>query len=59
MNKIYFTADLHIGHTNILKHQPDRPFATDEDSSRHDEYIIDLWSAARNCRFSYPRWSHM
>ena len=27
MNKIFFTADLHFGHTNILKHQPNRPFA--------------------------------
>ena len=27
MNKILFTADLHFGHTNILKHQPNRPFA--------------------------------
>ena len=24
MNKILFTADLHFGHTNILKHQPNR-----------------------------------
>ena len=24
MNKIFFTADLHFGHTNILKHQPNR-----------------------------------
>ena len=24
---ILFTADLHFGHTNILKHQPNRPFA--------------------------------
>ena len=24
MNKIFFTADLHFGHTNILKHQPSR-----------------------------------
>ena len=31
MNKIFFTADLHFGHTNILKHQPDRPFAQEGD----------------------------
>ncbi|MBQ7899555.1 MAG: hypothetical protein IJ307_06835 [Bacteroidales bacterium] len=45
MNRIYFTADLHIGHTNILKHQPDRPFATEPDSTLHDEYMIDLWKS--------------
>ena len=27
MNKIYFTADLHFGHSNILKHSPKRPFS--------------------------------
>ena len=26
MNNIYFTADLHFGHSNILKHSPKRPF---------------------------------
>lgn len=31
MNKILFTADLHFGHTNILKHQPNRPFAQEVD----------------------------
>ena len=31
MNKIFFTADLHFGHTNILKHQPNRPFAQEVD----------------------------
>ena len=27
MNKIYFTADLHFGHSNILKHSSKRPFS--------------------------------
>ena len=43
MNKILFTADLHFGHTNILKHQPNRPFAQEVDTKAHDEYMLDLW----------------
>ncbi len=43
MNKIYFTADLHFGHTNILKHQPNRHFADENDSTKHDEWLLDLW----------------
>lgn len=43
MNKIYFTADLHFGHTNILKHQPNRPFANENDPTKHDEWLLDLW----------------
>ena len=27
MNQIYLTADLHFGHSNILKHSPNRPFS--------------------------------
>ena len=26
MDQIYFTADLHFGHPNILKHSPKRPY---------------------------------
>ncbi len=33
MNQIYFTADLHFGHANILKHSPRRPFADVHNSS--------------------------
>lgn len=43
MNKIYFTADLHFGHTNILKHQPNRLFAGENDSTKHDEWLLELW----------------
>ena len=27
MDQIYFTADLHFGHPNILKHSPKRPYS--------------------------------
>ena len=43
MNKIYFTADLHFGHTNVLKHCPDRPYACDGDIEAHDKWLLDLW----------------
>ena len=46
MNKILFTADLHFGHTNILKHQPNRPFAQEVDTKAHDEYMLDLWKSS-------------
>lgn len=46
MNKILFTADLHFGHTNILKHQPNRPFAQEGDNKAHDEYMLDLWKSS-------------
>lgn len=43
MNKIYFTADLHFGHSNILKHSPKRPFSDTVDIVAHDEWLLDLW----------------
>ena len=43
MNQIYFTADLHFGHTNILKHSPKRPFSDTVDIVAHDEWLLDLW----------------
>jgi len=44
MTKIYFTADTHFFHANILKHCPERPyFGTEEDTS-HDEWLVDLWN---------------
>ena len=36
MNQIYFTADLHFGHSNILKHSPKRPFSD----------TVDIYNAA-------------
>lgn len=45
MNKIFFTADLHFGHQNILKNQPGRPFALENDTTAHDEWLLDLWKS--------------
>ena len=43
MNQIYFTADLHFGHSNILKHSPKRPYSDMVDIAAHDEWLLDLW----------------
>jgi calcineurin-like phosphoesterase family protein len=45
MNQIYFTADLHFGHSNILKHSPKRPFSDTVDIKVHDEWLLDLWKS--------------
>ena len=45
--KIWFIADLHIGHKNILKHQFNRiekmNLKDETDYETHDKYIIDMW----------------
>lgn len=45
---IWFTADLHIGHKNILKHQPNRikhmGLSSENDLENHDKWIIDYWN---------------
>lgn len=43
MNNIFFSADTHIGHKNVLKYMPDRPYASEQDTKAHDEWLIDLW----------------
>ena len=45
MNQIYFTADLHFGHANILKHSPKRPYSETVDIVAHDEWLLDLWKS--------------
>lgn len=44
MSKIFFTADLHLGHKRILEMYPDLPYAKNGDIDRHDEYIIQEWN---------------
>ena len=43
MSNIYFSGDGHIGHQSILKYMPERPYATELDTTAHDEWFIDLW----------------
>ena len=47
MSNVYFTADLHLGHKNILKHQPNRinfmGLKDVNDIEGHDKYIYDMW----------------
>lgn len=45
MSQIYFTADLHFGHANILKHSPNRPYTDSVDIVAHDEWLLDLWQS--------------
>lgn len=43
MSNIYFSGDGHIGHQSILKYMQERPYATELDTTAHDEWFIDLW----------------
>lgn len=43
MRMIYFTADLHIGHQNILKYNPGHLEWGISTLEEHDAYLIDLW----------------
>lgn len=43
MSNIYFSGDGHVGHQSILKYMPERPYATELDTTAHDEWFIDLW----------------
>jgi calcineurin-like phosphoesterase family protein len=40
MNKIYFTADTHFFHANILKHCPERPYFGADEGVLHDEWWL-------------------
>ena len=44
---IWFTADLHLRHKNILQHQPARVEAMGlvdaDDIDGHDRWIVDMW----------------
>jgi len=42
MRRVFVISDTHLGHTNILKYEPEhRPFDTIEE---HDEKLIELWN---------------
>lgn len=43
MGRIFFTADLHFGHKNVLRYLPGRPFVSEQDIAAHDEWLLDLW----------------
>lgn len=43
MPEIFFTADSHFGHANILRHEPaTRPFSSVEE---HDDALVERWNA--------------
>ena len=46
-HNVWFIADLHIAHKNILRHQKGRIEAMglkdDNDIEAHDKYVIDMW----------------
>lgn len=45
---VWFTSDLHIGHKNILKHQPNRikhmSLSSENDIEKHDKWLINYWN---------------
>lgn len=45
MTKIFFTADLHFGHKNILRYSKNRPFAKENDTAAHDKWLMKLWNS--------------
>lgn len=49
--KVYFCADTHLGHKNIIQHCPDRASIggfEPEDLDAHDEWVIDIWNKTVN-----------
>jgi len=44
MNRVFFSADQHFGHTKMLEMFRTRPFASELDIEAHDEYIIQQWN---------------
>ena len=47
MEKIWFTADTHFGHRNVLKHCPGRSEFGGydiDDVEAHDRWLMDIWN---------------
>ena len=45
MSRVYFTSDLHFGHTNIMKWQQDSSLRGNAaNSEEHDEWLIEEWN---------------
>lgn len=43
MHNIFFSADTHIGHKNVLKYLAERPYSSEQDVAAHDLWLISLW----------------
>lgn len=39
-------ADTHFGHRNVLKHCPNRPYAQENDTLAHDQWLMDMWNSS-------------
>lgn len=45
MSEIFFTADIHFGHKNIITFDATRPYRQFDSIEEHDEEIIKRWNA--------------
>lgn len=45
MSLVYIISDLHLGHKNIGKFEPNRLFVPFESTQEHDDILIDRWNS--------------
>ncbi len=45
MARIFFTADTHFNHRNIVKYCEHRPYPGADASKDHDEWLTEMWNA--------------